>query len=131
MQNEQIFTRMWDHAIPMGVSAIDHMQGLALMMVQIFFETGGKGVILSHPMTISMLICTSSAFLGKEFLWDGPTGSSIAAGRLGGVPIWANTAVRADEVLIVDDPEDLQPRAKIRLINFVTVRALDRLAQIR
>ena len=82
-------------------------------------------------MTVSMLICTSPAFFGKEFKWDGPTEDSIEAGRLGGIAIWVNMSVPANEILVVDDPESLQPIAIIELINFVAVSPpLDRLAQI-
>ena len=132
MENRQIIPITWDAAVPSGVSQVEHMRGLAVRMIEAYFIPGGKGVILAHPMTISILSVSHPGIFGVDFKWDGPTDHPIESGRIGGIPVWASMDVPANEVLIVEDPDDLQPLAKIEITNFVEVPpVLDRMAQIR
>lgn len=124
----------WDNACPMGVSYIDHLRSLQLAMVQLYFFCGGKGVLVAHPMVVSLLAVSEPSTFGKfkwSPEWRADDKAQSMAGRVGGIELWSDPAVRGDEVLVVSGPNDFQPLGRLQIVNFVEVpEPLDRLAQI-
>lgn len=119
----------WDNACPAGVSYIEHLRSLQIRMVELYFVSGGQGVFLAHPMLVSILSVVEPVNFA-DFEW---TGESLdrPAGRVGGIPVWAEVSLTGGEVLVVEDKDDLQPLGRLTIVNFInTPEPLDRLAQI-
>jgi len=120
----------WDYACPVGVSFPEHIRGLFLFMVEIYFSNGLSGSFVVHPLFASMFNIIDPARFGG-FEWDPAADWPAVVGRVGGIEIWVEPAVAGNEILICDDPESLQARAVITLSNFDhSPQVLDRLAQI-
>ncbi|MGD9725436.1 MAG: hypothetical protein AB7L09_00020 [Nitrospira sp.] len=131
MSDVKVSVWEWDNCCPHGIPYSEYLKDLAVIMVQCYFSAGGKGILLVHPMTVSMFVTTSPMFMGQEFKWDGPLTETTFMGRIGGVPVHASMAVPKSEVFVVDGPEEIDPISKIVIKNFVDVESpLDRMAQI-
>lgn len=131
MKEDEVWSRPWDAATPAGVCDSDHFKSLGLVMVMTYFSTGMKGVYLVHPMIASILAVLDPMRFGS-YRWNGEVGKPQLAGCIGGIEVWVEASV-GNEILITDAPDDLQPRAKIELVNFdygVPTQPLDRMAQI-
>ena len=95
MTNAQVPTLAWDNACPAGVSYTAHIMELPVRMAQAFFGSGARGVILTHPLIVSMLLAVSPAYMGREIKMDELTMDPVDVGRIGGIPIWICPAVPA------------------------------------
>lgn len=134
MQEEkpQVYERPWDAATPSGISDAEHFKSLGLTMVMIYFSVGVKGVFLVHPMIASILAVLDPLRFGS-YRWRGEQEKPQLAGCLGGIEIWVEPSI-GNEILITDGPDDLQPRGKIKLVNFdwgLPSQPLDRMAHIQ
>lgn len=127
----RVYEREWDAATPSGISDAEHFKSLGLVMVMVYFSAGGKGVFLVHPMIASILAVIDPLRFGS-FQWNGGSSKAQLAGHIGGIEIWVEASV-GNEILVTDDPEDLQPRARIRFNNLdygPPTQPLDRMAGI-
>lgn len=129
MQNVAPAWACWDNACPSGVSYTEHLLSLQICMSQLYFQAGGRGVLLVHPMVASFLsIVAPQNFVNFE--WTGKSATS-PSGRIGGIQVWAEPAVPANEILVVESKDDLQPLGRLCIVNFVEVpEVLDRLARL-
>jgi len=131
MSSELRVTRPWDNACPAAVSYQDHVGGLPMVMVQTYWEAGGKGVFVVHPLIASML-AIADPVRADDLRIEGEQAWPLEITRIGGIQAWADTAVPGNEILIVEDREALQAHAVIEISNFIDVPGvLDRMAQIR
>lgn len=120
----------WDNACPSGISYTEHVLGLPLMMVQLYWSAGGKGVFSVHPVIASMLSVVDPTRFGT-FRFEQNQKWPVELGVVGGIQIWADPSLAGDEILVVDEPGSLQAHARIQLTNFIDVPdVLDRMAQI-
>ena len=120
----------WDYACPSGVSFPEHVRGLFLHMVEVYFSNGLSGVFVVHPLFASLFSVIDHARFG-DFKWDPKGNWPQEVGRVGGIPVWVEPSIAGNEILICEDPEDLIARATISLTNFIgETMVLDRLAQI-
>lgn len=127
----KVYEREWDAATPSGISDAEHFKSLGLTMVMVYFSVGGKGVFLVHPMIASILAVIDPLRFGG-FQWGGPSDEPQLAGRIGGIELWVEASV-GNEILITDDPVDLQPRGRIKFTNLdygPPSQPLDRMAHL-
>jgi len=130
MENGLKYHGSWDNACPSGVSYTEHVRSLPLMLVQMYWQAGGTGIFAVHPMMASMLSVVDPIRFGS-FKFEQDQEWPIEVGTIGGIAVWADASIAGDEVLIVAEPGDLQPHARVRLTNFISVpEPLDRLAAL-
>ena len=130
MENGIKYHGSWDNACPSGVSYTEHIRGLPIMLVQMFWESGGKGIFAVHPVVASMLSVVDPSTFGG-FRYETAQEWPIEIGTLGGIQMWADISIAGNEILIVDEPGSLHAHARITLTNFVRVpEVLDRLAAL-
>jgi len=119
----------FDHACPSGVSYSEHILGLPLSMVQVYWRAGGTGIFVFHPMLASMLVVVDPSRF--SFSFENGMDWPVRIGCVGGIHAWADPSIRADEVLVVEEPGSLQAHGRLRITNFVEVpNVLDRMAVI-
>jgi len=101
-----------------------------MMLVQMFWQSGGAGVFAVHPMLASMLSVVDPARFGS-FKFGPDQEWPVEVGTVGGISMWADISIAGNEILIVDEPGSLQPHAKVKLSNFISVpEVLDRMAAL-
>ena len=113
----------WDSSVPSGVAADTHLVSLCMLMSQLFFGNGARGVFLMHPVLASILSLVSPTRFG-DWKWgrsieqqNSDESQRWRVGDFGGVEVWADLAVAEEEVLLTECPDDLQDIAKIVVEN--------------
>lgn len=117
----------WSFAPPSGVSLVEHVMAIPVMMVKLYMEASSGGVFVTSP-EVAAVLTSTPAFMGNTVA----PGPLIMIGSIHGIQVWVNVDVIVkNEVYVVDHPEDLRHAAKLVIDDLVPEEtALDYLAHL-
>ena len=124
-----LYRASWDNTCPSGVSYVEHVMSLPIVMLGLYSKSGSSGSYLVAPEAAALLE-RCPAFTGSIEDDDGRSTWPYFLGRIGGVPIWVDAQITAAWEIHIVEELDGPPVAILELKNFVEkVNVLDRIAR--